>query len=388
MMIISISKSCKTTEAVLSAKGERNTTSSSNSKRIKIIVGLLIASMLALLAIVLTLSVLESSPSLAIAYGANLDNSVKMTKQQSFIDSNGRLNVIGVVDNNGKVPVAVTVSLNTTENDRKSGVSSSTSITSNKMMTDPTYGNIIYPFTGAPFKFIIQPNHLVNGQAFISGIKQIPVPFYNVIRLNYSNMPSTASNKALVGTAMNIGPFDLHDVSVYASVHDRNGTQIDSVKSNTIPLIKPGQQAAFIARPDPSIAPHIYYYSCAGVSLGNAPMTPLDIGKGRSVLYDIVGVVRISDFKYNIANDSITFGVMHYNPNGGPMSLKIVKDNSGNPAAISIMMDGKAYNSKSDNGNNNNTLSIKTIDPKTVHIDLFIPSGDHTIQIKGIRSAA
>jgi hypothetical protein len=194
-------------------------------------------------------------------------------------------------------------------------------------------------------------------------------------------MPTTDSNKALVGTAQNIGPFDLHDVSVYASVHDRNGIQIDSVMSNVIPLIKPGQEARFIAIPDSTTAPHIYYYSCAGVSLGNALMTALDIGKGQSILYDIVGVVRISDFKYNSANDSIMFGVKHYNPNGGPMSLKLV-ENSGNPAAKSIMMDGKIYN------NNNNAALIKTTDPKTVHIDLFIPSGDHTLQIKGIRSAA
>ena len=335
--------------------------------------GLLVLTLTAvLLVIVLTLFVPLQLPSLVTAHATTINDSIKMTKQESFIDSNGRLNIIGVVDNNGKVPVGITVGLNTMG---KSGVT-------NTMMTDPTYGKIIYPFTGAPFKFIIEPNQSVNGPAFISSIKQIPVPYYNVLRLNYSNMPSAAdSNKAMVGTAKNIGPFDLHDVSVYASVHDRNGVQIDSVRSNVIPLIKPGQEAAFIALPDSTIAPHIYYYSCAGVSLGNAPMTVLDIGNGKSILYDIVGVVRISDFKYNTANDSIMFGVKHYNPDGGPMSLKIVK-NSANPA-VSIMVDGKLYNS-----NNNNALSVKTIDPKTVHIDLFIPSGDHNLQIKGIRNAA
>ena len=335
--------------------------------------GLLVLTLTAvLLVIVLTLFVPLQLPSLVTAHATTINDSIKMTKQESFIDSNGRLNIIGVVDNNGKVPVGITVGLNTMG---KSGVT-------NTMMTDPTYGKIIYPFTGAPFKFIIEPNQSVNGPAFISSIKQIPVPYYNVLRLNYSNMPSAAdSNKAMVGTAKNIGPFDLHDVSVYASVHDRNGVQIDSVRSNVIPLIKPGQEAAFIALPDSTIAPHIYYYSCAGVSLGNAPMNVLDIGNGKSILYDIVGVVRISDFKYNTANDSIMFGVKHYNPDGGPMSLKIVK-NSANPA-VSIMVDGKLYNS-----NNNNALSVKTIDPKTVHIDLFIPSGDHNLQIKGIRNAA
>src|ERR671931_633298 len=333
---------------------------------VRLLVSTLAAAVLLLVVIVLTFSVPLQFPSLAIAHAATINDSIKMTKQESFIDSNGRLNIIGVVDNNGKVPVSVTVSLNTIG--KKSVVINT--------MTDPTYGNIIYPFSGAPFKFIIQPNQSVKGTAFISSIKQIPLPYYNVLRLNYSNMPSASSNKALVGTAMNIGPFDLHDVSVYASVHDRNGVQIDSVESNVIPLIKPGQEAKFIALPDSTIAPYIYYYSCAGVSLGNAPMTALDVGKGQSVLYDINGVVRISDFKYNVSNDSIMFGVRHYNPSGGPMSLKLVK-NSGN-AAMSIMMDGKIYS---------DTI-VKAIDPKTVHIDLFIPSGAHTLQTKGIRSAA
>jgi hypothetical protein len=108
-------------------------------------------------------------------------------------------------------------------------------------------------------------------------------------------------------------------------------------------------------------------------------MTVLDIGKGRSILYGINGVVRISDFRYNATTDSIVFDVKHYNPDGGPMSLKIV-NNFGNPAVF-VMMDGKLYN------NSSNGVSVKAKDAKTVHIDLFVPSGDHSLQIKGIGGA-
>ncbi|MBV9668030.1 MAG: hypothetical protein JO327_07860, partial [Nitrososphaeraceae archaeon] len=209
--------------------------------------------------VILTLSLL-SRFSIAVNATATVDNSIKMTKQESFRDSNGRLNIIGVVDNNGKIPVRITVGLNTLDKNDKSGVTTTTT------MTDPTYGNIIYPLTGAPFKFVISPNQSVKGAAFISSIRQVPVPYYNVLRLNYSNMP-TGNDRALVGTAKNVGPFDLHDVSVYASVHDKNGIQIDSVKSNVMSVIKPGQEVAFTAIPDSAISPHVFYFSCAGVSL-------------------------------------------------------------------------------------------------------------------------
>ena len=328
-------------------------------------------SILTLSVLLLLLQFISLAPAPAAAVTDIINNSIKMTKQQSFVDAHGKLNVIGVVDNNGKVPISVIVSLNTI--DKSSGMT--------RTLTDPTFGNIIYPYTGAPFKFIIDPNQeSVKGMAFISSVKQIPVPYYNVIRLDYSNMPAANStDKALVGTVQNIGPSDLHGVSVYASVHDRKGIQIDSVKSNVINLLKPGQEARFIALPDFNTAPKIYFYSCAGVSLGNDPMNALDIGNGQSILYDINGVLRISDFKYNAANDSIMFQARHYNPNGGPMSLKLVK-NSGGGSNVIVMMDGKLYN--------NGGASIKMMDPKTMHIDFFIPPGDHTLQIKGVRSTA
>ena len=295
---------------------------------------------------------------------------IKMTEQSTFRDSNGNLNVIGVVNNNGQMPVGITVGLNTTSRDGDTITASSAATTTT--IKQPIYGRVIYPFSGAPFKFVIGPERSVTSKAFITNIEQIPVPYYNVLRLNYSSMP-TGEDKALVGTAMNVGQFDLHDVTIYASAHDRNGTQLDSVRSNAIPVIKPGKEVAFIAKPYPGIKSGILYYSCAGVDL-NAPITTLDIGKGQFIAYDLRGLARISDFKYDNTTDSIVFAVNYYSPDGGPLSLKIPQLSE--KQSVSVIMDGKL----------NKQASVR-MDGKTVSIDFIVPSEDHQVQIKGIRSS-
>jgi hypothetical protein len=301
--------------------------------------------------------------SLSLFQDAYADNSIKMTEQRSFRDSNGNLNVIGVVDNNGKVPVGITVALNTTGKDAAAATTT---------IKQSTYGRIIYPSTGAPFKFVIGPERSVTGKAFITNIKQFSVPYYNVLRLNYSNMP-VGIDRALVGRAMNTGRFDLHNVTIYASAHDRNGIQVDSVKSNIIPIIKPGEEAAFRATPYHGVRTGVFYYSCAGFDL-NAPIPTLDLGKGQFIAYDLRGLARISDFKYDNATDSLVFGVNYYSPIGGPLSLKIPQLSE--KQSISVMMDGKLYKQ----------ASVKT-NGKTISIDFFVPPHDHQVQIKGIRSS-
>lgn len=310
----------------------------------------------------------DAYASISVSDGHN-DSLIRMTEQRTFRDSDGNLNVIGVVDNNGQIPLGITVGLNVTDGDGSTASSGATTLTTIKQ---PIFGRIIYPFAGAPFKFVIGPERTVNGKAFITNINQIPVPYYNFLKLNYTNMP-TGDDKFLVGTAKNVGPFDLHNVTVYASAHDRNGTQLDSVKSNVIPVIKPGKEVAFTAKPYLGIKSGILYYSCAGFDL-DAPITTLDLGKGQFIAYDLRGLARISDFRYDNSTDSIVFGINYYSTNGGPLSLKIPQLSE--KQSVSVIMDGKAYKQ----------ASVK-MDGKTVYIDFFVPRDDHQIQIKGIRSS-
>jgi hypothetical protein len=316
-------------------------------------------------AIVISLHAIGSTISLphhAFAYDSN---SIKMTEQRSFFDSTGNLNVVGVVNNVGRVPISVTVGLNTSTAAFDSSKAATTYF--NK---EPIYGRIIYPLTGAPFKFVLNPQQIVASKAFVVNVNQISVPNWNVLALDYSNMPF-GKDAALIGTARNIGTFDLHNVSVYASVHSRNGTQIDSVKSNVIPVIKPGQQISFIAKPDPAVKSGVFYYSCAGFDL-DAPITTLNIGNGQFIPYDLRALARVSDFKYDHATDSIIFGVKYYSTIGGPLTLKIPQVSE--TQSVHVMMDGKLYNK----------ASVK-MNGKTVSIDFFVPPEDHNIQIKGVR---
>jgi hypothetical protein len=68
---------------------------------------------------------------------AYADKSVTIIEQRKFRDFDGNQNVIGIVINNGKVPVAVLVGLNITNT--HSATPSTTTI------KEPTFGRTIYP---------------------------------------------------------------------------------------------------------------------------------------------------------------------------------------------------------------------------------------------------
>ena len=96
------------------------------------------------------------------------------------------------------------------------------------------------------------------------------------------------NDKALIGTAKNVSPVDLHNVTILASVHKNNGTQIDSVKSQLFHVIRTGQTVAFAALPDPAIKSNIAYFSCADIDVGNnTALNTLGIGNGQFIAYEM-----------------------------------------------------------------------------------------------------
>lgn len=185
---------------------------------------------------------------------------------------------------------------------------------------------------------------------------------------------AVGSERALVGTVENTAPFSVHNVTVYASAHDNNQTQIDSAISKNIPTIEPGQEIQFELIPNPLIKSDVIYYSCAGVEL-DAPITTLTAPDGGFVAYDLQALAKIIDLKYNGSSNSIVFGADHYNPDGGSITMKIPPRYD--DQKISVLMDGKPAN----------TAEI-TADGKTIKIDIFIPPEEHELQILGVARMA
>ena len=313
----------------------------------------------------------------------------------SFMDSNDRLNIVGVVDNNGDYPIGqVIVGLNltassgglseglsdfgdvNTDDAQSQANTANASTTTTTTIMAPTFARVIYPGTGAPFKIVLERSGVSMasiGQPFIYAFNQLDTTYYDILKLNYTNM-AVGSERALVGTVENTSPFSVHNVRVYASAHDNNQTQIDSAISKNIPTIEPGQEIQFELIPNPSIKSDVIYYSCAGVEL-DAPITTLKTPDGGFVAYDLQALAKIIDLKYNSSSNSIVFGADHYNPDGGSITMKVPQ--MYDDQKISVLMDGKPAN----------TAEI-TADGKTIKIDIFIPPEEHQLQILGVARTA
>ena len=300
---------------------------------------------------------------------ASASETILIPEESRFKDLSGNLNIAGVVKNDGRIPVHVVVGLNTADK-VPNGDAKPESQGSPSTIKGNTYGRIVYPSTSSPFKFVVPSDIQVLGKAFIVNIEQESVPHYDNLILNYSNIPA-GDNKALTGTVKNIGPVDLYDVSVYASVHSENRTQVDSVKSNPIPVLKHGQELPFSAVPDSSVKESVMYFSCAGLDF-DEPMTTLKVDDEEFIPYDLQALAKISSLEYVNVTDSISFGVKHYNPDGGDLSLRVPQLSQNQ--SIFVKMDNKMHD----------RASVE-MDGKTIHLDLFIPPGDHMIEVQGVR---
>jgi hypothetical protein len=306
---------------------------------------------------ILAVPVLALVATLSFAISAHAaDDPVKIITQSSFVDSEGRLNVVGTIRNTGAVPVQVTMGL-LVEDEGGS-----------RVVEQPTYGRVVWPLNDSPFKFVVDSG--TAGEPFIIRVQAADVVNYGMIVLNYSSM-AVGEERAFAGTVKNNAPFDIHNVSVFASVRSDNATQLDTVRSNVIPVLKAGEEQPFAAVPDPAVRSKVYYYSCAGLDYDD-PITTIDAGNGKFIAYTMTSAAQVSSLRYENATDSIAFGIRPYAPDGGRLGLKLPQLSQNQ--TVAVMLDGELHEA-SIMGNG-----------KTISIDFFVPKGDHQVQIQGVRN--
>jgi len=285
------------------------------------------------------------------------DEPVKIIAQSSFVDSEGRRNIVGTVRNTGTLPVEVTVGL---------AVQDKTEI---RIEQQPTYGRIIWPLNDSPFKFVVESGSA--GDPFIADVKEVgATQITDMIILNYTSM-AAGEERAFVGTVKNNAPFDIYNINVFASVRSENATQLDSVRSNVIPVLKAGEEQVFFAIPDPAVKARVYYYSCAGLDLDN-PITTIDTGAGKFIAYDLNAAAQVSAIRYENETDSIAFRIRPYSPAGGPISFMLPQVSQNQ--TVMVTLDDKLHEA-----------SIRP-DGKTIYIDFFVPQGEHQVQIQRVRN--
>lgn len=289
----------------------------------------------------------------------NAEQRLEISSGSTFVDSNGKLNIIGVVTNLGTTSETVTVGLDI----QKKIDGAETTI------QGATFSKIIYPGKESPFKFKINEDYEVLGKPYVLKTESTDEPYYNIILQNYSNFP-IGENRELVGTLKNNGSVVVQNISVFASVHDKNGTQIDSIQSNIIPILKPGEIKPFSARPDNIIVKDVNYFSCAGFD-PDAPINTLDLGNGKFLSYGLESIARISNFNYDNSTDSISFKADHYNPLGGFVTLKIPQLE--NNQIITVFLDNLGVTDAQISKNG-----------KTITTNIFIPPNEHSVRISGI----
>lgn len=285
---------------------------------------------------------------------------ITILEQKIYKNSNGNWNLIGSLRNQAETPVELIYDIN----------SLNLSKSQSDIFKSFSFANVVYPDSVVPFKFVSTDKELLKHFPEMLKIKKVDKPLFSDISHEYSNL-AEGNEKILSGKIKNTGSTIIKDIVVYASVHAKNTTQLDSAKSDVIPTLRPGEGKSYKIIPDPLIRSDVYYYSCAGLDI-NSPITTLDTGDGF-LAFDLQSASLVSNFGYESSSDSIIFTIKPYNPNGGDAVLKIPQSKSGQK--VDVILDGKIH-----------SKAGVDMDGKTITMNIPIPPNEHDIVISGVKN--
>ena len=260
-------------------------------------------------------------------------------------------------------PVEVTLGLKVYNNSSKDYVT---------IIKEHTYKKTIYDFNEPiPFKFTINSSKFYlrpDSIPFIYNIAKADLPHspkINTFELNY-NEALLGPNNELYGTVKNTAPSTIKNLTLYAIVHDKKGTQVDSVKT-VIPAIKPQETAKFSFIPNKAIKGLVHVYSCVGGELQDINTYQVfNLSSNKTLGYKFSGLMEINSIDYDNKTNQFELEVNNLYPIPASLSLQLNPEQRNH---LSFEIDNHAYSPTIANTN------------KVTTIEMSIPQGKHEINV-------
>ncbi len=260
-------------------------------------------------------------------------------------------------------PIIVTLGLNTYDIFSKKS----------EIITEHPFKDVIYNIDEPlPFKFVIDVTkyHVnLNSAPYVYKIEHADKQSteINTFKLAYDES-KLGPFKELRGNVTNTSPNVIKNLTLYAIVHAKNGTQLDSVKT-LIPIIPSQKIISFSLIPNKIIRNSVFIYSCVGGDLQNFnTYKMINLNSGKTLGYKFSGFMTIDSIVYDNASKQFKLSVNNVYPPPATLSLQLL---SMQKSPLHVSLDGKKYDSK----------ILKKDD--NINIDLFVPQGKHEINIQG-----
>ena len=297
-------------------------------------------------------------------------NNIDIYNFFSYKDLNKDIVIVGSIAGSNNLtlsyPVEATVALDVYNKDTNNY----------ETIKEQPFKKVIYDINEPiPFKFIINASKYQlksNYSPYIYNIRKADIQStkINTFSLKY-NEAILGPNKELFGSVRNTGPSTIRNLTLYAIVHTKNGTQIDSVKT-TISTIKPNETKNFIFTPNIAIKDLVFTYSCVGGELQdvNAYQT-IKLNSNKTLGYRFSGLMEINSIIYNNKTNSLRLEVNNIYPIAAALSIQLTPTQT---TPLNILLDNQLFNSQ----------TIK--DSEKTKLYMYIPQGKHEIYIQGINS--
>lgn len=330
-----------------------------------------------LLKIIFTVAFISFLLNFNLAYSLNSSNSqISNNKKEayiqnysSYVDLNKNVVIIGSVakSDNQSLPIEVTLGVNAYNNLSKRF----------ETITEHPFDNPLYKKdSSVPFKFVLNSSTYslkTDSVPFIYSLKSVKLPYikYNTFKLSYPVQPQ-GPLKQLLGNVTNDGLDTINNLTLYASVHDKKGAQIDSVRT-LIPTVKSHETVNFTFSPNPAIKDNVYYYSCVGGDLKNLSTDQYEnihVTPSKTLGYKFTGLMEVNSVHYDKNTHQFDLKLNNMYPSLGSLSFKLIP---GQKSPVSVLMDGVA-----------STSAIVKNDSNSTSLELSIPQGNHEILLSGI----